>query len=95
MVLSIGSTSPLLPQEGKEENKMGKGMHLWRLMTFMLTLSLLAWAGPSTLQRALAKVPMGEGKPAPEFTLVSLDGETIRLSDYRGKVLLLDFWHTY
>jgi peroxiredoxin/uncharacterized membrane protein YphA (DoxX/SURF4 family) len=32
------------------------------------------------------------GKPAPDFTLNSLDGRTITLSDYRGKWVMLDFW---
>jgi peroxiredoxin len=32
------------------------------------------------------------GNPAPEFTAVDLDGKTRRLADYRGKVVLLDFW---
>ena len=32
---------------------------------------------------------------APNFTLRALDGRTIRLSDYRGKVVLLNFWATW
>ncbi|MBM4446185.1 MAG: redoxin domain-containing protein [Chloroflexi bacterium] len=32
------------------------------------------------------------GKPAPDFTLNSLDGRTVTLSDYRGKLVMLDFW---
>lgn len=35
------------------------------------------------------------GKPAIEFTARTLEGETISLSDYRGKVVLLDFWATW
>lgn len=32
------------------------------------------------------------GKTAPEIEGVDLDGEPLKLSDYRGKVVLLDFW---
>lgn len=36
-----------------------------------------------------------EPKLAPDFTLVNLDGEAITLSDYRGRVVVLDFWATW
>jgi thiol-disulfide isomerase/thioredoxin len=32
---------------------------------------------------------------APEFSLTALDGQTIDLADYRGRVVLLDFWATW
>ncbi len=32
---------------------------------------------------------------APDFTLPQLDGQMLRLSTYRGKVVLLDFWATW
>jgi cytochrome c biogenesis protein CcmG, thiol:disulfide interchange protein DsbE len=34
-------------------------------------------------------------RPAPDFTLKQLSGEPLTLSDYRGKVVLLDFWATW
>lgn len=33
-----------------------------------------------------------EGKPAPDFALEDLDGKLVRLSDLRGKPVLLAFW---
>lgn len=32
---------------------------------------------------------------APDFSLPQLDGQNLRLSAYRGKVVLLDFWATW
>jgi cytochrome oxidase Cu insertion factor (SCO1/SenC/PrrC family) len=32
------------------------------------------------------------GKPAPEIAGEDIDGKQFKLSDYRGKVVLLDFW---
>lgn len=35
------------------------------------------------------------GKPAPDFTLKNLEGEDVSLSDYKGKLVLLNFWATW
>ncbi len=36
-----------------------------------------------------------KGQVAPDFTLESLDGKSVRLSDFRGKGVLLNFWATW
>jgi peroxiredoxin len=47
---------------------------------------------PAGASRAIDEL---KGKPAPVFTLRSLDGPTVRLADYKGKVVLLNFWATW
>jgi len=47
-----------------------------------------------TMQQAEGKAPPRVGDVAPQFTVKTLDGRQLRLSDYRGKVVLLYFWST-
>lgn len=35
------------------------------------------------------------GKPAPDFALETVDGHTLRLSEQRGKPVLINFWATW
>jgi len=42
------------------------------------------------------KAPPSPGaKSAPSFTLQDLNGKTVSLSDFKGKVVVLDFWATW
>lgn len=34
-------------------------------------------------------------RPAPNFTLYSIDGDSVRLSSFRGKIVVIDFWATW
>ena len=38
--------------------------------------------------------PPANRQPAPDFQLITDAGKTVRISDFRGKVVLLDFWAT-
>jgi peroxiredoxin len=38
---------------------------------------------------------LSKGDKAPDFELVNHEGKTVSLQDYRGKVVLIDFWGTW
>jgi len=57
---------------------------------------VLLTAGCSTSSVKAANVkPDRDRHEAPEFALKDADGKLVHLSDYKGKVVLLDFWATW
>jgi cytochrome c biogenesis protein CcmG/thiol:disulfide interchange protein DsbE len=58
--------------------------------------ALLGWAACSEPRvKANTVTAANERRRAPEFTLKDGDGRTVHLADYRGKVVVLDFWATW
>ena len=52
-------------------------------------------SGPRSVKAASAVKPDQDRKPAPEFALKDADGKTVHLEDYKGKVVLLEFFATW
>ena len=67
---------------------------MWRRLVIGLPVALLAVSGlaaelPQTL------TPVAKRPAATDYMTEDLDGKTQRLSDYRGKVVLVNFWATW
>ncbi len=65
----------------------------------MKTRTLIAFAVfclASALGRTAERPPLlSPGTPAPDFTAYRADGSAVKLSEFRGKVVLIDFWSTW
>jgi len=74
-----------------QEPKRKFGSYAMRATMLIVVLGILVLYTQSWVaeRRLLAAVI---GKPAPDFTLTSLDGKSVKLSDFRGKPVVLAFW---
>ena len=67
----------------------GKALGLGALLVALLLYGVVRWP------RHPAAAGGGAPRPAPDFTLQSLDGRAVRLADFRGKAVVLNFWATW
>jgi cytochrome c biogenesis protein CcmG, thiol:disulfide interchange protein DsbE len=64
----------------------------------ILGLLVLLLLGAYIAHRSATHIPVASNTqhhPAPDFTLPQLSGPPLKLSDYHGKIVLLDFWATW
>lgn len=81
----------------KNWRQLGAGL-LVGLGVGVILLFGFAWTGRdigSRINRLVSSPAAKVGREAPDFILTSLNGEVIRLSDYRGKPVLINFWATW
>ena len=70
-------------------------MPRFRAIWFLLAGLPLALLSCNNANQSPPKVGVQVGNIAPEMDGEDADGVPLKLSDYRGKVVLLDFWATY
>ena len=66
------------------------------LVVVAFAVALMLYFGYHQARRNASSTPrITQSTVAPDFSLESLDGKTMRLSDLRGKAVLLNFWATW
>ncbi len=69
-----------------------KTMSRVALSALMTAALLLSSASAMAQAKKHSPADLAVGKLAPEISGVDVDGRKFKLSDYRGKVVVLDFW---
>jgi peroxiredoxin len=71
--------------------------HALRGACFLMVLAMVATgaAGDQDAFRALSLIKPSRPQAAKDFAVASPGGGTVRLTDYRGKVVFLNFWATW
>ncbi len=65
-----------------------KSPYFWAIVV-VVTVVAAAWRGRENYQ------PILTGVAAPDFAATTLDGQTVHLSDYDGRVVLVSIWATW
>ncbi|MEI3606354.1 redoxin domain-containing protein [Pseudogracilibacillus sp. SE30717A] len=73
-------------------------MRKWIII--LIVVGLLGWAIYDFTSKQIAKeedpeVGIEKDNSAPDFELTTIDGETVKLSEFRGEKILLNFWASW
>ena len=66
-----------------------------KLVIVLVSVAILALAFGVVWMQSAKYEPLTVGKVAPDFNLPDLNEKEIRLSDFRGKVVFVNFWATW
>ncbi len=86
----MSSSKPIRKSAQRSHNRRSKQVSLWRQPAFWIVL------GVGVLAVALVVAGNGgQGEGSLDFAATTAMGENIHLSDYRGDVVMLNFWATW
>ncbi len=79
-------------EENEQPAPRRRGLSLASIVLLVGVLAVVAVFGWALIQRNQLQPTSG---PAPDFTLTTYDGQELRLSDLRGKVVVVNFWASW
>ena len=66
----------------------------WFGWSALIVVAVVVYYNLNSTREQLSASPVEKGT-APQFTLSDIHGRSVSLSEYRGKVVILDFWATW
>lgn len=75
--------------------KASKSDRVSGVITFLLVLAAFALVSQRIIKVGMGPLPLGPGQASPEVNATYVNGGDFRLSEYRGQIVLLDFWATW
>lgn len=90
--LDASSLNALRSQDADELLKRSEAMRARTAQDYADIGDILGAEDPSAVDRLWENPKLSYGQPAPEISGTDLDGKPLRLSDYKGKVVVLLFW---
>jgi cytochrome c biogenesis protein CcmG/thiol:disulfide interchange protein DsbE len=67
-------------------------MKIARMVIWLVVAAVLAFLALGLVNSFKAQPQEG---PAPDFTMTTFDGQAIKLADFRGKVVVVNFWASW
>ncbi len=78
-----------------EKNKSDRNFMIVLALIVLLAITAISWKPESTEAKLAPKTSSTAKKTPPDFSVTSLTGESLSLSKFKGRVVLLDFWATW
>ncbi|MGQ9908217.1 MAG: TlpA family protein disulfide reductase [Candidatus Flexifilum sp.] len=88
----MSTVSSISPEMAEKPRQPRRGLSLGSIV---LLLGIAAVAAVFAIALARQQLTQPNSGPAPDFTVETFDGQTVRLSDLRGKVVMINFWASW